>query len=543
MNKSIFERIFPHSPDTVLPRYHDYDDRPRPRSAASTPSRVPAKSATLKSSPGSTAASQPSLKAAPLSASIVHYDDPFLPVERAARALQDNIQAFLDAQSKGLHSSVTGADDLSSVGSPTPTPSVATPTRSHAGPRVVPIRQPKTRKITLRGARKGLARAMDEFVQLKDEELRIIDGEASSREAALQQTKKYEDKRQALQSELDAVKGEDTSSGATALRAEAGKVEAEIHELENRLMELRTRHRHLVGQAEQIENSLDSKLSSYHSSLTLVDKDVKQFLRNPPVSATLSNFDGNGNTRGGMYALKPDRRTLEMAQDQWSTEQNSLSLRKADVEAEREALEDGAELWRSTVEQISDFERDLRHALKDSMHQSNSTVNPAATLLTKIESFIASVSDALATAETKHWNLLICALGAELEALEQGRLLLGDEPKQPTPPSPPLERTPTNVTTASNEDPPADLLGGEAALERSESNESLKVTLEHLSNGVNDKGKSPIRNELAQSNGVEAEDPWAPAIGNAIAGNVGRREYRSESEDDEPGPDFLVSHS
>ena len=346
MDKSIFERIFPHSPSTVLPQYYDRDDLPSGLRDASPLPRISLKDSSHRSrkslSPNSP---RVSLKAAPLSASTIHHNDPFLPVERAAKSLQRNIQAFLDAQSEGLNASIGGEDDLSSVGSPTPTPSIATPTRSHAGLKTVPIRQPPTKKITLRGARKGLARAMEDFAQLKDEELRIIDAESRNRELALQQTKKFEDKKQSLESEIDSISGEDAIIGAAALRDEANKVEAETRELEHRLFEMRSRHRNLVTQAEQLENSVDSKLSSYKSSLRLVEKDVKQFLKTPPVSSSLSNFDESESTRGGMYALKPERRTLDMAQEQWNTEQNSLALRKADVEDEQHALQEGARLW------------------------------------------------------------------------------------------------------------------------------------------------------------------------------------------------------
>ena len=196
MNKSIFERIFPHSPSTVLPQYYDQDDLQRNTGAASPPQRSSLNDSSRQFTKSPSPSSQRvSLKAAPLSASIVHHDDPFLPVERAAYSLQRNIQAFLDAQSEGLIASVGGEDDFSSVGSPTPTPSIATPTRSHAGLKTVPVRQPPAKKITLRGARKGLARAMEDFAQLKDEELRIIDTETRNRTSALQRSRQFEGKK------------------------------------------------------------------------------------------------------------------------------------------------------------------------------------------------------------------------------------------------------------------------------------------------------------------------------------------------------------
>ena len=322
-------------------------------------------------------------------------------------------------------------------------------------------------------------------------------------------------------------------------------MDVEIRELENRLFEMRARHRHLTTQAEQLENSTNSKLSSYQASLALVERDVKQFLRTPPVPSSLSNFDETGSPLGGMYALKPNRRTLEMAQEHWATEQNSLALRKADVEDEREALQEGAKIWRGVTQQITDYEKDVRRAVKSSQQQprvTNGEVDPTTGLLEKINDLIASVSTALTTAESKEWNLIICALGAELEALQQARLLLGGEPEKP---APQLERIETNGTVI-DDDPPPDLLNG-SAIRRSSSNQSLQDTLREFGDGdgTTDKGKAPVRDEGDESKVDDSgQDPWAPTNGNALAtGTSVRREYRSESEDDEPGPDFLVSHS
>ena len=200
---------------------------------------------------------------------------------------------------------------------------------------------------------------------------------------------------------------------------------------------------------------------------------------------------------------------------------------------------------------MADYERELRRALKSRPDQSNGTipeVDKTASLLDKINDLIASASSALSTAESKQWNLLICALGAELEALEQGRALLGG--KQAEPPS--LQRIETNGTSA-EDDPPPDLLH-DSTMQRSNSNQSLQDTLREFGVGDGDgtveKGKSPVRNDAigAEDDAAVRQDPWAPALGNAFAGGSGSRsrggrEYRSESEDDEPGLDFLVEHS
>ena len=538
MNKSFIERIFPHSPSSVLPRYED--DTPSQASTSRSPPRI-----RLRESPDSASgspASQHALQAAPMSASIVHQFDPFLPVDRAAKALQRTIQSLLDAQSDGLNTSLTGVgtEDISSVGSPTPTPSLATPSRSNSMPKTIPVRQPAPKKTSLRGARRGLNKAMEEFAQLKEEELNIITSEASSRENALKKSRRFQQKKDSLIEQMEAIQGEESATNAASLRAEADKVKVEIQHLESRLFELRARYRQLITQADQFSNSLESKLSSYRSSLALVEKDVKQFLRHPPVSNSLPLFDDISSDHGGMHSLKAERRTLEMAQDQWVAEEELLSNRKADVESEREALREGASIWRDATRRISEFEKSLREVLKDppaqanGLEESTNSEDRHAALLLQLDRLIASLQDDLGTAESNSWNLLICCLGAELEALEQGRVLLGGAPE------PSLQKN-ANGTKPEGQpnDPdeeasnhPDDLLNG-AILNSpgAGSNQSLEDTLKAFGDGTESKGKQPVR--LDQSSSPIFETP--PARSKTL-------DSRDESEDDDPGPDFLLSH-
>ncbi|RMZ79216.1 hypothetical protein DV738_g3526, partial [Chaetothyriales sp. CBS 135597] len=500
MNQSIIERIFPHPPGS----------RSRVQSLAyggSTPrADTPPPAIVL----GDYEEGKSTIKAPPLSASTLHYEDAFLPVERAAKALQRNIQTYLDAQSERLatharHNDDYGVDDdVSSAASPSPSTSLNRSTamswRQPAGIKTVPIRQPPQKKISLRGSRRGLARAMDELVQLKEQELRIIERESQGRERALQQTEAFKSKRISLQAGIEALRGEDNQAAASSLREAAHRVEAEIGELEKRLIELRTRHAHLIDHAQQLENAHDSKLSSYTSSLALLEKETAQFLRAPPVRSSLSAEPA------GMYALRPDRRTLDMAQEQWEHEQSQLAQRKADAESELGALEQGAGLWRDSVQKISDYEQELGKLVKTNGGSNNTASENWSRLLTQLDTLVADVSSALAVAESRGWNLLICCLGAELEALQEARVLLGGgsstdglgEDSQPSKES-------TLVTTEA-----VDLLNGiDASLggvKVNGSNESLEDTLHHAHGW--------------QKEHVEAD-----------------------TDNDEPSPDFLVSHS
>lgn len=525
MNQSIIDRIFPSSSSSVLPRYERHSNGD---TGTASPPRIDLRDSPP---PGTSRSFSPraSLKQAPLSASIVHHDDPFLPTERAAKSLEKTLQTLLDAQSEGLSAALTGGglDDASSAGSATPTPSVATPSKSHGGLWTVPIRQPMPKRITLRSARRGIAKSMEHFAELKTQELHIIDAENSRRAAGLQTTKRFEDQKASLSAEMEAAQGNGNVDSAAALRSEASKLDKEIGELEDKLLTMRAQHRHLMSQAKQVENTMDSKLSSYKQSIALIQKDVKQFLRQPPISGSLSTFDGPATTGSGMYSLTPDRRTLRMAQEQWSYEQDILSQRRGDVETERQALLDGAKLWRGASDKIKLFEREMRSALEEGSNSDQDQEQTTAALLTQLNELIALVEEEVETAESNDWNLLICALGAELEALRRGREMLGgcDEEESRMQFGNGIA---ADYADQDSNNPPEDLLNGTLPdSPGAGSNKSLEDTMRVFGDGA--KGEEPAHDDLLHS-----DEGFGPT----------RRPVTSheESEDDDPGPGFLLSH-
>ncbi|KIX97884.1 uncharacterized protein Z520_06662 [Fonsecaea multimorphosa CBS 102226] len=610
MRKSFIERIFPHPPrsPSSLPQYEDdlsvsssRSDVPRPRirlQDAVTPSSSPDRRQNEPISP----TSQGSQK---LSSSLVRHNDPFLPVERAAKSLERTFQNLLDAQSEGLSASSIAsaeaeaeAEDSSSVGSPTPTPSIlstSTKTGAGTGPRTIPIRQPKPKKITLKGARRGLEKSMKEFAALREWELSLIDREVVARDNGLKQASDLGNRRKLLEDEIQRIK---TEAGPVGLRSEIQAVELEIQHLETALLELRSKHRILVTQLRETESSRDSELSSYRESLALSENQVKSFLRRPPIQQSLTSEQDPGS----MYALKPERRTLQMAQEQWTSEVEMLAQRKASAESERNALEEGARLWRDVVRRIGEFERDLKAQTRElsQSHLQSPSANgtdgdgvAAATahdtsihlMVTKLSALISSLEGDLDVAESKSWNLLTCAIGAELAAFQQARDL--------------LQRTANTSSTTTNgdyvngspsahdkdpqsQDYPPDLLRGNLLLQTSRSrspgessNQSLEDTLRQFGNAL-DKGKQKgeddpnhrsLELDRLGASGKSRSQPRAPpsssAMDDALGGGIDHvvpnstpmpmtnvvrpkppdRTMTSESEDDEPGPEFLLSHA
>lgn len=456
-----------------------------------------------------------------------------------------------------------------------------------------PLRQPVKKKTTLKGARRGIGKSMHEFAALKNEELKITEDEQAHRRTALDKITVLESKRESVQHEISILQEQTSGSESTSLRQEAQTVQNEIHELEGRLMELKAKHRHLTNQAEQLENSAASELSSYQGALALVDKEVRTFLRHPPVKQGL----GPRNLQRGqdMYSLRPERRTLELAKEQWTTELDTLKEHKTETENERDALIEGSKIWREVIQKIDDFEHLVRS------HMKNSPSNPDSTssVVTSLDTTMHFLEETLQHAESKDWKLLICAIGPELESFRQARTLLApDEPQ-------PAIRTTTNTYSSARngatgsssntslpadeeeeEDsdvPHADLLNAHslssspslsfrptididyatppaqnqtqdngfptttttASATKSKnssttsSNSSLKATLRNVA--LTPEPSASLSTSTRQQSSF-ISNLSSSSTSEKMSERNGRDTRYSESEDDDPGPDFLLSH-
>jgi len=397
---------------------------------------------------------------------------------------------------------------------------------------------------------------MHDFAALKEEELRTTEDERARRQTALGRVSDLETRKQAVKHEILTLKDRSSNVSSHDLRSEAQAVEQEIHELEGRLMELKAKHRHLIIRAEQFENSAASELSSYEGTLALLNKETKAFLRQPPVKQALSSRHPT-QSETDMFVLTPDRRTLDMAKDQWTNELGILESHKNDVQRDQQALLEGAKIWKDTITKVTEFEQQLRSQMKPSHNllTNDSNQSPISDILTSLDSTSTFLEQQLTKAESQNWNLLICAIGAELEAFKQARALLA--PNEPAPVSP-LPHNPSNErTTLDSEDEksdisPTDLLSNgdnlmnrmNAAMasplittttttasthnDQEASNESLKATLKNFPQPQ----QKPIPSPTADTD----------TNINPSSNTQQRSRTYSESEDDDPGPEFLISH-
>jgi hypothetical protein len=120
-------------------------------------------------------------------------------------------------------------------------------------------------------------------------------------------------------------------------------------------------------------------------------------------------------------------RTLKSAKDVFGRERDSLLERRRISDTEREALEEGAVVWKETVKQVSTFERTLAKAMSRMSTEPQSQLDsPAETkeLLTMLEQTTTELESKHKLAEKRSWKLLVAAIGAELEAFLKGKQIL-----------------------------------------------------------------------------------------------------------------------
>ncbi|KAL2194985.1 pyruvate kinase [Corynascus similis CBS 632.67] len=194
----------------------------------------------------------------------------------------------------------------------------------------------------------------------------------------------------------------------------------------------RSRQRHVTFQDHHHSATLGS--ASVTSSGTLVP--VRQ-PRAKPVGLRAAQSPGGIE----FLRLRPERRTAEMAREWWEKEVAMLERRKREVDKERTALEQGVEVWREAVKLVSEFEAELRSQIRDNgKAETNSKVKgknkegePASppppeqlmyAQLDRMRVVMAGLEERLHVAEENGWNLLICAIGAELEAFRQAENML-----------------------------------------------------------------------------------------------------------------------
>ncbi|TWU77479.1 hypothetical protein ED733_007046 [Metarhizium rileyi] len=388
------------------------------------------------------------------------------------RALEADIQQLLDSQVAGLIFESQDEDVLfarrdfdvhSDAGSSTPTGnfystaisrsrmprSLYTLPASTPEGNIIPVRQPaNNRLLGLKSARNGLFKAMRSLVELREEETEQVDMAIAQRKYALAQLNKLDARRLGLQTELSAVdddKEEPLGKQLQELEATFESLDHEVNMLEEKLMSLRNQRRWLKEKMDDVKGKREAGLSGYRGALKDIESELALLIRRPaflPLEPAEFAKDGGALDQdialsGGSEYLNliPERRTPDMARSWWEAELDILERRGTQVDEERQALERGAAVWNHVVALVSGFESELRcvlkgNAISTAQTYAKSTENAVSekdliqAQLRSMDTVLRELEKAMSQAETHGWNLLICAIGAELETFKEAHIVL-----------------------------------------------------------------------------------------------------------------------
>ena len=349
---------------------------------------------------------------------------PMLALERQEKQLQAQLQSLLDAQSEGLLAGLSsggGGGGAASTSDGRSTPSMST--SNVRGSRTTPVRQPVAQPIGLRAARRGILEAMHDLALLKHQESLAVEADLRDRHAVLRQVDDWHEQRRGLETEIRHIQDGQDGRRVVELQQQDSSLQTDIHELETRLHELRAQQLHLRAELSQLENSVQAKLSSYQASLSILHTQVHSFLVEPPPQLASTH----ASTAPTLFPLPPHRRTLDMAREHWEAERRRQRERRRLIQLERDALEDGSVVWQDVVTQVTTFERRLRRNMQAlPSRPPRHALDAIRASLSDMDAVISRLQGKLEQAETRDWKLLVCCIGAEVEAFRQGRHLLHD---------------------------------------------------------------------------------------------------------------------
>ncbi|PNY18347.1 Uncharacterized protein TCAP_07538 [Tolypocladium capitatum] len=405
-------------------------------------------------------------------------DSTWRALRRRERALEQDIQQLLDFQAAGLVagsargldvSSSSDVDGHSDAGSSTPTgtfystassrsrmpKSLYLPPQSTPEGNVIPVRQPaRARPMGLRAARKGLRKSMIALVDLKREEDAHLDAALAERKMALARLNQLSTRRTGIQDELTVLEGDEEEPLGKELRDLGSKHDALDHEirvLEEKLVGMRNRRRRFREKINDVKSKREAGLSGYRGALKDVDVEVNALVRRPPVQPLDQEMVNQGNDPGAessstggfeFMRLIPERRTAEMAKTWWEAEVGILERRKDQIDQEQQALEAGGTTWQEVMALVSDFESNLRGIVKagtdasappsaKGKEKAPSAEDMIRSQLPRMVEVVTELEQRMQLAEGKRWNLLICAIGAELEAFKEAHDMLRDIVDEP----------------------------------------------------------------------------------------------------------------
>ncbi|MCJ1471776.1 hypothetical protein MMC13_000417 [Lambiella insularis] len=408
--------------------------------------------------------------------------------------------------------------------------------------RDVPATRRRKQQASLRAARTGILRVLHELADVKAQEGEVLAGQLRRHEEVLGEMDSAETKRVGIEREIASIEQDEREGRGVveALGVEEREVEREIAEVEERLAELRARLRRVRAQREERGNRLEARLSSWRAALEDAERDVREKWLSGKGEGVSSS------QRKGVWALPRERRTLELVKENLQEEKAGVEEKLGGVEVEREACLTGAQVWEGVIATVNGVENKLKVELgnlgsgqgtRDGKVEGNGDDAGDAggsgieAVLQHMTTAMASLSSQLDLAEAHGWKLLVCSIGAELEALREGRDMLLSA----------LEQS-GFLPREGGSELLGDMAGGEtgsAVLQKGESSDLSRIQGSTLLSSASQSFHTSKDGREGKGMGIEDEGKIG-AFQEDVPDVHGNGIDRSEDEDDGPGPELLI---
>ena len=236
----------------------------------------------------------------------------------------------------------------------------------------------------------------------------------------------------------------------TALAAAEALLESHIDVLATHLTTLRQRLETVRARQARRANRAAADLSSWRGAREALTSQIAQevlaggalaaagaegarYLERARRRATAGGAAGEGGEKSvSVWALKAERRTLEMVREAVAADAAALEDGAHEAEREGGACAEGARRWAEVVKEVGRVEARLRSAMgastaADGKGKAEAAESPERAMR-GIVALMGEVGEKVVVvvgeARERGWSLLACAAGAEAEALRQAREML-----------------------------------------------------------------------------------------------------------------------
>ncbi|KAF2857318.1 hypothetical protein K470DRAFT_273372 [Piedraia hortae CBS 480.64] len=192
--------------------------------------------------------------------------------------------------------------------------------------------------------------------------------------------------------ELESVQDEERMG---KLHSHAANLQTQIDDMEEVLARLKADHAQAVDEIKCIRNALRTRNDTVQRQRQTLERNIHTYVQRQ-ASASGKKL-----------------RSLEALRAATARSRDVSHGAREEAKFESDALQEGVKFWEQTVNSLQTFERAVASAI-------NSGTNMDALF----EDMIGELEERMETVKEKGWNLMICAIGAELEAVRTGRKLL-----------------------------------------------------------------------------------------------------------------------